>query len=487
MPNVKVGSVIDLEFSFQGIPDEWRFQEEIPVLHSELIMEESPFIQLRKNFSGYERLTYSTPTKWIARDMSAFKSEPIMGPVENYITKLKFDIKAIYNYNFSTTWENVSKILLESDHFGMPAVSTLFLNSVSSKLSEKFKNKEDLLRAAYDTIRERIVWNKVNQLTSPNGNLANVYQMKVGNSGEVNLLLYKLLNKLGFDVTPVALSTRDNGNISEFFPSLRQFNYAIIHVRIEEKEYLLDATEKYLPFTMLPLRCLNTKGLYVNKDFGVWLPLTTNKKNKDFTIYDLAIDNDLNLNGNVSMMMSDYAAYDFRKKYFEFNSKNEYIESYLQRMPGLTISDLNIQDLDSIYKPVKATQTINITNEVSRVDNSLYIIPLYFSDLKENPFKLNTRKYPVDFEVLTDKTMMLNLTIPKGYAPFALPESVSLKLPGNSAVFMYDVVNTGDKIRLTTKLMINKVSFIPDEYSELKEFYNQILKKESESIILKKI
>ncbi len=52
MPDVKVGSVIDLEFRFQGIPAEWRFQEEIPVRYSELVFENSPYVKFTSNFFG---------------------------------------------------------------------------------------------------------------------------------------------------------------------------------------------------------------------------------------------------------------------------------------------------------------------------------------------------------------------------------------------------------------------------------------------------
>src|ERR1035437_4511825 len=41
MPNVKVGSVLDIEFYFTGLPSYWSFQKDIPVRWSELILEES--------------------------------------------------------------------------------------------------------------------------------------------------------------------------------------------------------------------------------------------------------------------------------------------------------------------------------------------------------------------------------------------------------------------------------------------------------------
>jgi hypothetical protein len=486
MPNVKVGSVIDFEFSFHGMPSEWRFQEEIPVVFSELMVEESPQITFRPNFFGYERLTYTSPNKWIARDMPAFKEEPFMSSTENYITKLKFDLVKVYFTNINSTWLKVNEILLESKVFGMPGTATSYLNDLAKQLSNSHKNREDLLKTAYDTIRERIVWNDLVQLSSTDGNLSRVFKLKVGNSADVNLILYNLLKKLDFEVAPVALSTRDNGTISLTYPSLRQLNYVIVHVKIGEKEYLLDATEKYLPFNLLPLRCLNVQGRLIDKYDDIWIPISNNKKIKDLAVFDLVLENDLSMKGNVSCMWYDYSAYNFRKNYSKFNSQDEYMESYLKDMPGMTIGDMKIENLDSIYKPVTEKLTVEIKNQVTQTDNNLYITPLYFEDLKENPFKSEVRKYPIDFGIPIDKTVMLNLTLPDGYSPVSLPQAVSFKLPDNSGVFMYEVVIMDNKIRLTTKFDINKIVFTTDEYNDLKEFYNQVIKKKSEPIILKK-
>jgi hypothetical protein len=486
MPNVKVGSVIDLEFRYDGMPWVWYFQEEIPVLHSELILEKSPVVTFRTNFSGYEKLALSTPTRWVSYDMPAFKEEPYMRGKGNYITKLNIDLLQVQMYSINSTWEKVNLLLFESSYFCMPSTSTPFLNELANRLSEKYKNKENLLIAAYDTIRESIVWNEKLSLTLADGNITNVYKMKVGNSAEVNLLLFKLLKKLDFDVTPLALSTRENGPISTFFPSLHQLNYAIIYVKLGEKEYFLDATEKYMPSYLLPQRCLNVQARLIDRWKNVWLTPSNIKKDKDLSVYNLELTEDLSLKGNMSCSRSDYSAFEFRKKYSKFNSQNEYEEEYLKTMPGLKIKELRFQNLDSVYKPVTEEQKIEIRNRISQENKNCYLVPLYFQSIRENPFKLDIRKYPIEFETPIDKTVILNLTIPEGYSVASLPQSITIKLPGNNGVFMYEPVSVGNKVSLTSKFGISGLTYSVEEYATLKEFYNQIIKKESEPIILMK-
>jgi len=60
MPNVKVGSVLDIEFYYDGLPSYWSFQRSIPVRWSELILEESIYFSFRKNSTGYVPLSEAT-------------------------------------------------------------------------------------------------------------------------------------------------------------------------------------------------------------------------------------------------------------------------------------------------------------------------------------------------------------------------------------------------------------------------------------------
>ena len=61
-----------------------------------------------------------------------------------------------------------------------------------------------------------------------------------------------------------------------------------------------------------------------------------------------------------------------------------------------------------------------------------------------------------------------------------------MKLPGNSAVFSYMVNTQGNRIQLLNKIFINKPVFIYDEYSQLLDFYNKIVEKHAEQIVLKR-
>ena len=490
MPNVKVGSVLDIEFNFPGLPYEWYFQHRIPVKHSELIIENSPYVSFRKVSFGYLPLSEGSDTRWVARNMPAFKSEPYITSIENYMTKFEIDILNVnfpgYIYEeFTTTWEAVNKQLLEHQYFGEVINGSLYLIGTAKDISETNDTPEEKLYAAYEEIK-KVKWDEKERLYASNTILGPAKKEKVGNSADINIMLLQLLRKLDIDAYPVALSTRDNGILSPFYPTLNKMNYVIIHATIGNRKYLLDATEELMPIGLIPKRCLNMQGRIIDKDKSGWIDLTTEVLDKEKTMYDLSLDINNQIAGVIQNIKYDYAAFEFRKLYKSFNSNEEYIEDFSNKRPGLTLINTEIAYLDSIYKPVIEKCDIKIQNMVTEIGDLIFINPLFYEQLKENPFKLEERKYPVDFAYPIEKTVLVKLTIPENYAVHQLPEPVKMKIPGDAGLFLYSVVNQWNIIQLTYKFNISKAIFIMDEYPFLKEFYNQIIKKHAETIILKK-
>jgi hypothetical protein len=81
---------------------------------------------------------------------------------------------------------------------------------------------------------------------------------------------------------------------------------------------------------------------------------------------------------------------------------------------------------------------------------------------------------------------MSKVTIPEGYVIDELPPSKVMVLPGNAGKYTYSMVQSGNTIMLTSILNINQAIFPQNEYTGLREFYNQVVAKQAEQIVLKK-
>jgi len=124
-PEVKPGSVIELSYSHTGIPGEWRFQNRIPVIYSELVLETITGVNYKKTQYGFEPITAVGSNSWIAEDMPGLELEPYMGDYSNYLTSFQFEVSEVsipqigYYRQYSTSWEKISEQLLKYEYFGV--------------------------------------------------------------------------------------------------------------------------------------------------------------------------------------------------------------------------------------------------------------------------------------------------------------------------------------------------------------------------------
>lgn len=492
MPNVKVGSIVDIEIVYDLLPPSWDFQwDGIPVAHSELVIEPTLYINFKKNFFGYIPLKINERNRWVAENMPAFRAEPYITSSNNYRTRFEFDIESItvpgrFFHAITTSWDAVKNYFYESTYFGSVLAQNGYLNDAAKHIESLYTTPEDKLKMAHEYVKA-MKWNNEENTFTNKTSLSTCFKEGKGNSAEVNLALIQLLRKLDFKAVPVLMSTRENGRLSTFNPSLNKLNYVIAAVLTEKDTLLLDATDAYCPYYLLPMRALNGSGQMFDKNWTAWVPISTNKKDKKTIMYTMEIGEDMSMKGKIACSRTDYAALDFRHEYRDFNSDEEYIKDYKDGKQGLIVNSHTVTDLDSLYLPVKEEFEVVIKNALSDLGDEWFFYPLLYEQVKENPFKVTDRSYPIDFGYLREKSIIANFTLPEGYTISSIPESQTLKLPENAAVFSLKTSFEGNKVQVVYKLNINKSVIVQTNYADFREFYNQIVKKHNEPITLKKI
>ena len=130
MPNVKVGSVLEFEYTIKetsvGTPTAWYFQKNIPVDYSEFTTQIPEYFTFHTNQTGsifphvtttkvLDRSDYSeTKTVYFAEHLPAIKSEPYINDIGNYTCSITHEFSA-YNppvgpsVGFCNNWTNVNR------------------------------------------------------------------------------------------------------------------------------------------------------------------------------------------------------------------------------------------------------------------------------------------------------------------------------------------------------------------------------------------
>ncbi len=502
MPNVKEGSVLEYTYhiasEFYWLFPNWQFQSSIPKRWSEYWAMTPDFFVYEKYMQGYipvtnyevKQINYQTEPvnayHWVMANVPAFKEEPYMTCEDDYISRINFALSYV-KYQTHTeevmgTWEKLNADLLESDYFGKVINGSGFLQDQVNQLTAGMDDPLKKIEAISNWIKQNIEWDGDKDFEAYP--LKKIIEKKKGTSGDINILLGAMIKKAGIDMDMVMLSTRDHGFIRTNYPMTRQFNYVICVAYVNNKTLMLDATEKYLPYDLLPQRCLNGQGLIISANRYGWLNITANAKEKTIYSASLALEPTGELKGNLDLTRDGYDAYEMRTSYFE---KGE--ESYLKRFSegrNWNVQKGEIKNVKEFDKGVKEIYNLEINEHGSVAGDVVYVNPFIIARMEENPFKSEKREYPVDFGNNSETMYLLKLTIPEGYQVDELPKSKVIALPGNAGRYTYNMVQTGNVINLTSNFQINKPLFTQAEYPVLREFYNVILAKEAEQIVIKK-
>ena len=102
----------------------------------------------------------------------------------------------------------------------------------------------------------------------------------------------------------------------------------------------------------------------------------------------------------------------------------------------------------------------------------------------DNPLKQKERKYPIDITYPIKRVFNSIITIPEGYKVDYLPSEQ--KINNQLFEFNYSITSDGSQIIVSFDYYFKKSIYAPDNYSNIKYYFNEIVKKGNEKIVLSK-
>lgn len=523
LPNVKEGSVIEVTyrvyspflFNFQ----DWDFQSTIPTRYSEYRAHIPEYFNYKTYSQGYitwpiqehetrsDKITLrsyersengrqTTPQvdeinfiehyfRWGVSDVPAFKEEPYMTTYRDFISSINFELAYVQMpnqpiENYSSSWEEITKNFLESDNFGGIVKSSGFLKDEVAALKQN--DPTATIGAIYSFVKQNVAWDGTTT-KYPSKSLKKVLEEKKGNSADINLLLVAMLQRAELEANPLLISTRDHGFIRVEAPASKQFNYAIAHVQLGDKYLLLDATDRSLPITVIPAKCLNGQGLLVSEKGG-WVKLASFAKHRSTITGELLLDREGILTGKLDVSHDGYDAQQARKSYAKEGEAN-YAKQVAEDF-GWESKSAKLQNMDQLSEPVKEQYEVSFNDYVQATGEMIYLNPVLVFRYDENPFKAEKREYPVDFGSTQEKLLSVKIVLGDGVTVEEIPQAKALLLPNRAGKFNYSIMQSGNTLMITNHIAINQAMFNNLEYEGLREFFAQVVAKQAEQIVLKR-
>ena len=298
------------------------------------------------------------------------------------------------------------------------------------------------------------------------------------NIGNLNLFLTALLQHLGFDAEPVILSTRKNGQIHTEYPMLQGFNYVAVLVKVDDKQVLADASEPYCPFDLLPDRCLSNKGLVIKEDAQNWVNLHTYLPSAKINNIKITFTPGLDsIQAEIRQQSTLHDAFRLRKTYNE--DSDDVTKQFKEQ--GMTIQgNVTTENMDNASERV--TMQVNLQAPDEKIKDRIYFAPFLNLPVSENPFKQNTRTYPVDITYAKARTFVATITIPVGYTLQSLPEEYNVD---NQRIHIeYKGLQSGSQVVITGSYVLKKPVYAASDYGNLQFYFTEIMKRFNQKLVL---
>lgn len=523
-PDIKEGSIIEFEMEYRSpylsVFEDWDFQIEIPVNYSEyctIIPEYYTYKTYLKGFyspvttsdskiskreqtftyngflnnvvSKTEIIEYTENiTNYVLKDIPALKEEAYTNNIDNYKSSLAHDIASVKfpgskSEDYSTDWESTTKTIYNDTKFSDALKAKNYFENDLKPLLKDVVTRDEKIKVVFDFVKSRMNWNKKIEVLCTE-DIKTVYKNKVGNSAEINLMLIAMLRFAEIDTYPVVLSTRAKG--ISLFPSLSAFNNVIAVVETPTESILLDATSKNATLNILPIHNLNWTGRIIRSDgSSSSINLVPSKPSINVIKLQAKLDENGIISGSMIDQNFDYNAFVSREENNHL-SKEMYLEKLEKQNIGIQIEDLSIDNKFDVNESIIEKTVFKHNNSVDVINNKMYLNSLLFFSVLKNPFTLDKRDYPVDFIFPKENRFMISINIPETYEVEKLPLPCNYILDNNSANFKYNIVQNGNQIQISAKFSLNQAFVIPENYIDLKQFFDHFVSKNAEKIILRK-
>lgn len=524
IPDVKEGTIIEYQYTVNSpwkyTLRSWVFQDEYPVMLSEYtvtIPEFYDFVFLKqdvgallKHKANIDRQSFtlfyeSSPTAaaerytlqantteniWSAENIPALKEESYTTSLSNHITKIEFQLSAIKFPNspvrpYLSTWDKFSEEMLKDEDFGADlSKNNTFLGDVVDGLVGNLKDDTAKARRIYNYVRTNFTCTDHSglYLSKP---LKTVFSSHNGNETDLNLLLIAMLRRAKLHADPLILSTRDHGVTHELYPLRRRFNYTVAALTVDSLTYFMDASHPYLGFGRLSNSCYNGHArLLMNNTTALPIYLNPDDLLEQKTTYVMVMGGEGGaLKGSYQQAPTYFESCAIRSA-IKDKGKDTYFKGHEKEFGAeTTISAVEVEDLEDNEVSLKVKYDFEMKPDESGM---LYINPLFKEVTTANPFKSETRFYPVEMPYVVDENYTLNMVVPDGYTVEELPKSAVVKLNETDGVFQYLIQQNENAIQFRSRIKLNRAVFAPEEYPELRRFFDMIVKKQSEQIVLKK-
>lgn len=512
-PQVKVGTVVEYQYSKESdyftVIDTWYAQQPIPVMYASYQLNipeyfkfnvaETGFVSAEKKmgrepasfvFGSSPLLCQADCYSFVFRQLPAIKGDRFIWCPKDYCCKVqaefrKLEIPGQVYKNFTSSWDNIDNELLDDSEFGgcCKRGNPLKKEMVSAGI-DKLTDTRDKVVAVYRLLRERLRWNGKYAIWGKSA--SQVLKEGTANNADFNFILINMLNDVGVKAYPVVMSMRDRGRLPLSHPTIKSLNTFVVGVMENDSVMsFIDASSENGYLNVLPAPLLVEQARVVTvKGQGYWVNLQQLAGATTTVRAALKLENDGSYTGNAKLQYERMASLTAKSEFREAADSAEYVRK-MGEQAGVKINEYSEVGRDA-FSP-KLEEDIVFEGHGDATNDHIYFCPFIFKPVKEALFKEDNRQLPLEFPYNQQVNVSLLITLPDGCSLEEIPQSSSASTEDQGLVYSIKLNPTEHNVAVRVRFAVNKSFFSQSEYASVKTFFETLVGKLSEMVVLKKI
>ena len=427
-------------------------------------------------------------------DIPSTPDEEWMPPIESFLYKVHFYyMSATTPANFWTSeskdWSKDVDHFAESSKSIREAVNGLIVpgDSELDKAKKLYKAVQALDNTDYSRKKSESEMKLLKLKTARHAE--DTWSQKSGSSEDIALLYLAMLRAANLNAFATKVVDRERALFNMTYMNFDQLDDTLIVLNTGGKEIVLDPGEKMCPFQTVNWRHSDAGGVQQSKDgrYAIASPPQAYPDNRTVRIGDVTLDAHGAVSGRFRFIMTGQQALYWRqtalrndpdevKKQFDRTLESlvpEGIEAHIDHFLGLDDPDVNLLAI------------VNVHGTLGVATSKRLLLPGFFFETRShNSFVAQEKRLePVDMhygEMVTDQ---VTYKLPAGFSVEGAPQDNKISWP-NHAVLVDKTVSSPGKIIIVRSLARAFSYANPDEYQDLRGFYQKIAAADQAQLVL---
>jgi hypothetical protein len=520
LPDVEVGSIIEYRYSLRYddnmyIPPDWFVQSDLYTRKAHYLWKPTGEQLLSKGEHGEELTTgiawapnlppgFAVKSQRMADGQQIFElnihdvkptpDEEFMPPFKSLTYRVMF-YYAAYRSTEEYWKSEGKKWAKDADKFIGPDSK---VKAAAASLVAPSDTDEQKLRKIYAAVMklDNSSYNRAHsaqeekaQGFGPPKSTDDIWTRKRGDDDEIAELFVALARAVGMKAYVMAVTDRDRDIFVPGYMSFSQLNDLVAIVTVGGKEQYFDPGARYCPYGHLAWSHSVANGLR-QVDGGSALAQTPDEpyvNSRTLRVADLKMDEHGVVSGTVKMTWTGAPALIWRTRYLlgdQTSLQRDLHDSLEKLLPaGMDVETGAITNLEDYEQPL--TVAFQIKGAAGSSTGKRLLVPSDIFVANEKPtFPHEKRETPVFFEYAQIVQDATRYTFPANLSLESSPAKEQMQLQQYA---VYKVEPTATSTSITTQRMfeLGTIFFKPDEYSQLRDFYNKFETKDQEPAVLK--